>query len=306
MMYTMSQTYQIWFPEDVEFGEGSERGWAIEDEEFDDLEELLDSVEGDASWLGWSNSAPDGNRAWITSEASTKDYGTGEQEVRSLFIRRDDGKPLTKREVREISDRLRLSRYNETFLNPRKKASTRRKNAGLNEVRVKFKNSKYNYTTAVSANTTHRQAYEYFVGQYLNVASYPNENMQKVVGIDYNGREVDPPGWAEKWLAGKDPRYPVAPHHRIFVGGAKSNPRKKAPKSRKNAMATKKLSSFRGDKRRVAKGMMSKGYRYYLTTGTHVPGRYAKTLAQANALSKKLSARLGRRGWNIRVYKLVK
>ena len=44
-------------------------------------------------------------------------------------------------------------------------------------------------------------------------------------------------------------------------------------------------------------------YRYYLTTGTHVPGRYAKTLAQANALSKKLSARLG---WNIRVYKLVK
>ena len=167
----------------------------------------------------------------------------------------------------------------------------------MNEVRVKFKNSKYNYTTAVSANTTHRQAYEYFVGQYFDVASYPNENMQKVVGIDYNGREVDPPGWAEKWLAGKDPRYPP-----------KSNPRKKAPtrRKKKTMVQTKKLSSFRGDKRRVAKGMMTKGYRYYLTAGTHVPGRYAKTLAQANALSKKLSARLGRRGWNIRVYKLVK
>ena len=66
-----------------------------------------------------------------------------------------------------------------------------RRNAGLNEVRVKFKNSKHNYTTDVSAKTTAWDAYQYFVGKHFDVGGSRTENMQKVTGIDYNGRRVE-------------------------------------------------------------------------------------------------------------------
>ena len=107
-MYKMSQTYEIWTPDDVEFGEASDRGWAIEDEQFDELDDLLDSVEGDAHWVGWSSTVPDGLHSWVTSEPSVEDYVSGSQEMRSLFIKRLDGTPLDDYEIGEISDRLRL------------------------------------------------------------------------------------------------------------------------------------------------------------------------------------------------------
>jgi hypothetical protein len=91
----------------------------------------------------------------------------------------------------------------ETGLSPTPRAQPRRrKNAGLNEVTVKFKNSKYNYETEVSSNTTAKSAHEYFVGQYFDVGSYPKENMQRVIGIDFNGKPV-----AAKSRKRKNPTY---------------------------------------------------------------------------------------------------
>jgi hypothetical protein len=85
------------------------------------------------------------------------------------------------------------------------------------------------------------------------------------------------------------------------------NPRKKAPARRKNAMATKKISSFRGDDKRVAKGMMTKGYRYYLKV-PGVPAMYAKTIKMATELVKDYDrgygSTFGTKG--AKVYKLVK
>jgi hypothetical protein len=76
------------------------------------------------------------------------------------------------------------------------------------------------------------------------------------------------------------------------------NPRKKAPTRRKNAMATKKISSFRGDEKRVAKGMMTKGYRYYVDT--YWTTKYTKTLAAATKFVKDHDVEY------VRIYKLVK
>lgn len=85
------------------------------------------------------------------------------------------------------------------------------------------------------------------------------------------------------------------------------NPRKKAPTRRTNAMATKKISSFRGDEKRVAKGMMTKGYRYYLKA-PRVPAMYAKTIKVATELIKDFNrgygSTFGIKG--AKVYKLVK
>ena len=82
---------------------------------------------------------------------------------------------------------------------------------------------------------------------------------------------------------------------------------KSNPKSRKNAMATKKISSFRGDDKRVAKGMMTKGYRYYIKA-PRVPGMYAKTIKMATELIKDFNrgygSTYGIKG--AKVYKLVK
>jgi hypothetical protein len=52
-------------------------------------------------------------------------------------------------------------------------------------VRVKFADSKYNYETNVSSTTTEEQARNYFVGKMFDVGVYPNENMQKVIDIDF-------------------------------------------------------------------------------------------------------------------------
>jgi hypothetical protein len=56
----------------------------------------------------------------------------------------------------------------------------------LNSVKVIFQNPKYNYTTNVSANTTEQDARDYFVGKMFDVGTYPNENMQRVIDVEYN------------------------------------------------------------------------------------------------------------------------
>lgn len=56
----------------------------------------------------------------------------------------------------------------------------------LGVVTIKFDNPKYNYTTNVSSSTTEAEARRYFVGKMLDVGSYPKENMQRVIDIDFS------------------------------------------------------------------------------------------------------------------------
>lgn len=51
-------------------------------------------------------------------------------------------------------------------------------------VLVKFKNEKYNYTTPVSGTASISDTYAYFVGQWLDMGTYPIENMQQCIGIE--------------------------------------------------------------------------------------------------------------------------
>ena len=108
-----------------------------------------------------------------------------------------DGKEYQIEQDREAAIEARqiliqeVGRLRARGISPYKKSNPRkRKNAGLNIVTVKFKNSKYNYETEVSPNTTAKSAYEYFVGQSFDMGSYPRENIQRVIGIDFNGKPV--------------------------------------------------------------------------------------------------------------------
>ena len=51
-------------------------------------------------------------------------------------------------------------------------------------VLVKFKNEKYNYITPVSGTASIKETYAYFVGQWLDMGTYPAENMQQCIGIE--------------------------------------------------------------------------------------------------------------------------
>lgn len=55
----------------------------------------------------------------------------------------------------------------------------------LNTVKVIFADSKYNYETNVSANSTEQTASEYFVNKYFDLGIYPKEDMQKCIGIEF-------------------------------------------------------------------------------------------------------------------------
>ena len=55
----------------------------------------------------------------------------------------------------------------------------------LNTVKVLFTDSKYNYETNVSSNSTEQTAKEYFVNKYFDLGIYPKEDMQKCIGIEF-------------------------------------------------------------------------------------------------------------------------
>lgn len=51
-------------------------------------------------------------------------------------------------------------------------------------VKVLFENSNNNYTTSVNPDCTDEEIRQYFVGQYLDVGSYPTENLQKCKDVE--------------------------------------------------------------------------------------------------------------------------
>ena len=52
-------------------------------------------------------------------------------------------------------------------------------------VLVKFENESYNYKTRVSGTAGEEGILAYFVGQYFDVGTYPVENIQKSIGIEF-------------------------------------------------------------------------------------------------------------------------
>lgn len=55
-------------------------------------------------------------------------------------------------------------------------------------VKVKFKNSKYNYTTSVNPQSSDEELEAYFVGNILNVGLYPDETLAICTGIEINNK----------------------------------------------------------------------------------------------------------------------
>ena len=84
----LSETYEIWTPEDTEFGDTDKKGFNFEEQEFEFIE-LVDYLK-DNGYMHPSNSATIDQYTWISTEAQTIDYKTGEQEIKSLHF---DGKP---------------------------------------------------------------------------------------------------------------------------------------------------------------------------------------------------------------------
>lgn len=58
-------------------------------------------------------------------------------------------------------------------------------NKPLNTVKVLFADARYNYSTNVNSQSTEKTARDYFVGKCFDFGIYPNENMQKCIGIEF-------------------------------------------------------------------------------------------------------------------------
>ena len=72
-------------------------------------------------------------------------------------------------------------------------------------VKVKFSNPKYNYSTSVSGDISETEARKYFVGKMFDVGSYPKENMQKVVDIEFFPKGTYDETYAKGGKTKKDP-----------------------------------------------------------------------------------------------------
>jgi hypothetical protein len=55
----------------------------------------------------------------------------------------------------------------------------------INYVKVKFANNKLNYITSINSSATLQDVQNYYINQYFNVGSYPIENMQQCIDIEY-------------------------------------------------------------------------------------------------------------------------
>jgi hypothetical protein len=58
-----------------------------------------------------------------------------------------------------------------------------------NSVKVIFDNSKYNYETSVSDQTTKQSAKTYFVGTSFDMGVFPNEDLQVCTKIEFSSED---------------------------------------------------------------------------------------------------------------------
>lgn len=105
--YYYKMTYQVVSEESAAEGDFEETGWEVKrSENFNSLQELLKDVEDHGPWLEWSGS-PARPGDWIVSQAD-HDFATGDYTSYNLFIERNDGQPLSRREMQYITDELGL------------------------------------------------------------------------------------------------------------------------------------------------------------------------------------------------------
>jgi len=55
----------------------------------------------------------------------------------------------------------------------------------MNSVKVMFNDSKYNYTTSVSAQSTEQSCKDYFVNYAFNMGQYPKDDYQRCINIEF-------------------------------------------------------------------------------------------------------------------------
>ena len=108
--YYYRMAYDVVTEESAAEGDVAERGWEVErSDDYQSLHDLLSDVSGKASWTEWSSTNPSGHD-WVVSEAE-QDYRTGDYTSYALFIRRNDGQPLSAREIGYVTDELGLQRW---------------------------------------------------------------------------------------------------------------------------------------------------------------------------------------------------
>lgn len=108
--YFYKMSYQVVTEESAAEGDFAESGWEEErSKNYRSLKELLHDVSGKANWTEWSSTNPSGTD-WITSEPE-QDYRTGNYTSYDLFIKRNDGQPLSARDISYITDELGLHRF---------------------------------------------------------------------------------------------------------------------------------------------------------------------------------------------------
>jgi hypothetical protein len=104
--YKMSITYGVVTEESAAEGDYAETGYKVEDEIYDSLDELLDDVKHDHSWLEWSSSHPT-TGDWVVSQ-DEEDYATGDHTSYNLHIENMETEELSEPEIAFITNELAL------------------------------------------------------------------------------------------------------------------------------------------------------------------------------------------------------
>jgi len=113
--YYYKMSYEVVTPESAEEGDAEDRGWIEEKSEpCNSIEELLkDSDVKYKNWTEWSSTNPSSN-SWLISEPD-QDFQSGADTSYNLWIKREDGKPLSKEELQYISEELGVSSFGRMF-----------------------------------------------------------------------------------------------------------------------------------------------------------------------------------------------
>lgn len=113
--YHYKMAYEVVTPESAEEGDAEERGWSEEKSSpCNSIEELLkDNDIKYKSWTEWSSTNPS-SRDWLTSEPD-QDFQSGADTSYSLWVVREDGKPLSKEELQYIGEELGVSSFGRMF-----------------------------------------------------------------------------------------------------------------------------------------------------------------------------------------------
>jgi hypothetical protein len=98
--------YEVVTPESAKKGDVADRGWEKErSDTYASLKDLLRDVGRKANWIEWSSTNPNGS---LISEGK-QDNSDGSEKSYNLWIKHEDGQPLSAQEMRFISKELGVS-----------------------------------------------------------------------------------------------------------------------------------------------------------------------------------------------------